>query len=205
MTEEELAAFHEAAHAVVAVCGKWTKLAGPVILHGRGGGDVVMSTDGTAAARALRADPGFSRDVPRLQLIRALLAGPVAERILRDRGRADLSEAELTRASELDYANVFEQIGQLASSAPDLLDRLEAEVRQRLEQPAVWSAVERFAAIVLDRGRLEVDEASAILNRMRLEFGIEPFPDDEASPPSLVSLLLVVAAVLLAAFWLARA
>lgn len=205
MTEDELAAFHEAAHAVVAVCGKWTKLAGPVILHGRGGGDVVMSTDGKAAARALRADPGFSRDVPRLHLIRALLAGPVAERILRDRGQAELSDEAFTRASELDYANVSEQIGRLASSPPDLLDRLEAEVRQRLEQPAVWSAVERFAAILLDRGRLEVDEASAILNRMRLESGIEPFPDDGTSQPSLVSLLLVVAAVLLAAFWLARA
>lgn len=137
MTDDEIAAFHESAHAVFAVFGNWTKLAGPVALNGHGHGDVVMSTDAEAIRRSFHADPGFDRDLPRIELVRSLLAGPIAERILAESGRAELSERDLQSASEGDYAVVAEQLEQLKPLRPGLLPRLEREVRDRLEQPAV--------------------------------------------------------------------
>lgn len=166
MTEDEVGAVHEAAHAVFAVFGPWTRLAGPVILRGPGHGDVVMATDTDAIRRSLEADSGFDRDLPRIHLVRALLAGPIAERLLAQRGRAALSEDDLSDSSQGDYAVVAEQLGALRPPRPDLLARLERDVRWRLEQPSVWSAVERFAAILLDRRSLEAVEASAILEAM---------------------------------------
>ena len=50
MTDDEVGAVHEVAHAVFAVLGEWTKLAGPVVLKGSGYGDVVMATDVEASA-----------------------------------------------------------------------------------------------------------------------------------------------------------
>ena len=179
MSEDEVAAIHEAAHAVFAEFGDWTKLAGPVVLKGPGHGDVVMATDPPAIQRAIAADPGFDRDLPRIHLIRSLLAGPIAERMLVESGRAELGEGELEAACEGDYAVVAEQIDQLDPPRPDLLERLERDVRARLEEPALWSAVERFAAVLLDRRRLEADEAWAILGAMRAEAGIDLSPPGE--------------------------
>ena len=135
MSEGEIVAVHEAAHAVFAAFGEWTRLGGPVVIKGPGYGDVVMATDTKAIRRAIEADPRFDRDLPRIHLIRALLAGPIAERLLAESGRAELSERDLLSTSEDDYAIVAEQIGQLRSPRPGLLARLEREVRQRLEQP----------------------------------------------------------------------
>lgn len=167
MTEDEIAAVHEAAHAVFAVSGEWTKLGGPAALQGPGHGDVIMSTDPEAIRRSIAADPAFDRDLPRIQLIRSLLAGPVAERILLETGRAALGEDELRQASAGDYAVISEQLGQLNPPRPGLLERLEREVRQTLAEPAIWSAVEQFAAILLDRRSLEPNEATAILHGIR--------------------------------------
>jgi hypothetical protein len=173
MTEDEIAAVHEAAHAVFAVFGEWTKLAGPVVLKGPGSGDVVMSTDSEAIGRAIEADHGFDRDLPRIHLVRSLLAGPIAERILADTGRAVLGEDELREASEGDYSVIAEQLGQLDPPRPGLLDILERDVRKRLDQPATWSAVERFAAILIERRRLEPEEAMAILHGIRVESAVD--------------------------------
>jgi len=160
-------AFHEAAHAVVAVFGPWTRLHGPVVLRPPGGGDVRMGTDVEAIGRRLAADPGFDRDLPRIHLVKALLAGPMAERILEARGLARLGDDALAEASEGDYRIVAEQLGQIDPPRPGLLGRLESEVRRELERPATWSAVERFAAILVERRSLEAGEATAILQRMR--------------------------------------
>jgi hypothetical protein len=167
LTEDEVLAVHEAAHAVFAVAGEWTKLAGPIILKGRGDGDVVMSTDTEAIRRSIEADPGFDRDLPRIHLIRSLLAGPMAERILMETGRAALTEQDLREAGRCDYAVVAEQLDQLSPPRPGLLDRLEREVREKLEEPATWSAVERFAATLIERRRLGAQEASAMLGTVR--------------------------------------
>ena len=181
MTDDEVAAVHEAAHAVFAVFGRWTKLAGPVVLRGPGHGDVVMSTDAEAIGRTLGRDPRFDRELPRIQLVRALLAGPTAERILADRGLADLSDEDLSDVSRGDYAVVAEQLGELKPPRPDLLDRLEREVRRRLEQPAIWLAVERFAAVLLERRSLGAEEATAILGEIGKGAGIE-LPADSPKP-----------------------
>lgn len=166
MTEDEIAAVHEAAHAAFALLGKWTKLAGPVVLKGPGCGDVVMSTNVEAIRRSVEADPGFDREMPRIELVRALLAGPIAERMLAERKRAALGEEDLGDSSENDYATVAEQLAALDPPRPGLRQRLEREVRERLKEPAVWSAVERFAAILIERRRLEAEEATAILGLM---------------------------------------
>lgn len=174
MTDDEIAAVHEAAHAVVAMFGEWTKLAGPIILKGRGCGDITMSTDGEAIQRALQADPNFDRDLPRIQLVGALLAGQVAERMLVEKGRARLSDSELSEASEGDCDNISEQLARLDPPRPGLLDQLDRDVRARLGQPAIWSAVEQFAAILLDRRRLEAEEASAILGEIGAKLRLGP-------------------------------
>lgn len=201
MTDDEVAAVHEAAHAVFAVFGEWTKLAGPVVLKPRGCGDVVMSTDGEAIRRTIAADAGFDRDLPRIELVRALLAGPMAERMLVESGRARLTRGELADSSRGDHAVVSDQLARLNPPRPDLLASLEREVRQRLEQPALWSAVVEFALILLDRRRLEVDEASAILHRIGREFGIQVEPVEEMEWLPLVGGLLVLAAAA-CAMWL---
>ena len=167
MSEDEILAVHEAAHAVFAVFGEWTRLAGPVVLKGPGHGDIVMATDIEAIRRTIEADPRFDRDLPRINLIRALLAGPIAERILMETGRAELGEDDLRAASTGDYAVIAEQLAELRPPRPGLLHRLERDVRRRLEQPATWSAVERFAAILLDRRRLEADEAMGLLDDIK--------------------------------------
>jgi hypothetical protein len=166
MTDAEIAAVHEAAHAAFATLGPWTRLAGPVALQRLGEGDVVMGTDGPAIGRALAADPSFDPDLPRLDLVRALLAGPVAERLLVERGKAALTEADLAATSAGDYDVVAEQLACLAAPGPDLA-ALEREVRRRLEEPGLWSLVERFAAILLDRRSLPADEAERVLEALR--------------------------------------
>jgi len=165
MTDEEIAAVHEAAHAVFAVHGPWTRLAGPVALARWGEGDVVMGTDGQAIGRTLAADPGFDLDLPRLDLVRALLAGPLAERLLAERGQASLTEADLAATSAGDYDVVAQQLACLRRPGPDL-DRLEGEVRRRLEEPGLWSLVERFAAILIERRSLTADEAERVLKAL---------------------------------------
>lgn len=202
MTDDEIAAFHEAAHAVFAVIGRWTKLAGPVILHGEGCGDLVISTDVEAVRRSIRFEQGFDRDLPRIQLIRAMLAGPIAEHMLCERGLAGLSEVDLEDAAEVDRANIAAQLDKLAGPRPDLLGRLEREVRETLGRPAVWTVTERFAATLLERGRLEAEEASAILEELRAEQGLDLSWRDARSQPPLFPLFVLVAAVLMAAFWL---
>jgi hypothetical protein len=87
----------------------------------------------------------------------------MAERLLVERGRARLSEAALKDACADDYAVAADQLAFLDPPRPGLIERLEREVRQRLEQPSTWSAIERFAAILLQRRRLEEEEATAIL------------------------------------------
>jgi len=165
MTDEEIAAVHEAAHAVFAMLGPWTRLAGPVALVRWGEGDVVMGTDGQAIGRALAADPGFDLDLPRLDLVRALLAGPAAERLLAERGRAALTEADLAATSAGDYGVAAEQLAALRRPGPDVA-ALEGEVRRRLEEPALWSLVERFAAVLLERRSLTADEAERALKAL---------------------------------------
>jgi len=165
MTDEEIAAVHEAAHAVFAVLGPWTRLHGPVALVRWGEGDVVMGTDGPAIGRTLAADPGFDLDRPRLDLVQALLAGPAAERLLVERGRAALTEADLAATSAGDYGVVAEQLASLRRPGPDLA-ALEREVRRRLEEPGLWSLVERFAAVLLERRSLTAEDAERVLKAL---------------------------------------
>lgn len=168
MTDDEIGAYHEAAHAVFAVFGPWTKLAGPVVLNGPGNGDVVMSTDSEAIRRSTREDPGFDPDLPRIGLMRSLLAGPIAERMLAESGRSDLDERDLRRVCEGDHAVVEAQLEQLRSPRPGLLARLEAEIREQFEHSTVREAIERFAAVLIERRRLEADEATALIEAMRI-------------------------------------
>lgn len=171
MNEDEIAAVHEAAHAVFAAFGPWTRIHGPVTLRPYGTGDIRMSTDVAAISESIRSDPGFDRNLPRLQLIRALLAGPVAERILIERGRALLSEAVVVRAAKGDYENVLDQLDKLDPPGRHLLARLEREVREELERPAVWTTVERFAGVLLERRAMGAEEASAILGKIATKAG----------------------------------
>ena len=166
MNEDEIAAVHEAAHAVFAALGPWTRIHGPVALKGHGAGDIRMSTDVAAIGRRIGSDPRFDRDLPRLHLIRALLAGPLAERILVERGRARLSEALLVESGEGDYENVIDQLDKLDPPGRDRLAQLESEVREVLERPAVWTTVERFAAVLLERRVMGPEEASATIERI---------------------------------------
>ena len=193
MTEDEVAAIHEAAHAVFAEFSQWTRLAGPVILQAPGNGDVVIATDIVAIRRSIEADPGFDRELPRIHLVRCLLAGPIAERILAHSGRAALCDDDLQDASSNDYAIIADQLDQLRPPRPDLLGRLERDVRRRLEQPANWSAVERFAAILIERRRLQANEASEILQKIKAEVPVDvsPLKDERLGRRAALAALLL--------------
>lgn len=189
MDEDEIAAVHEAAHAVFAALGRWTRIHGPVSLKGHGAGDIRMSTDVAAISRTVGSNPRFDRNLPRLQLIRALLAGPVAEKVLVDHGRARLSEALLIEAGEGDYRNVIDQLDKLDPPRRDLLPRLEIEVREALERPAVWTTVEQFAAVLLERRVMDPTEASAAIERIAADAGLSK-PDSKPAGKEIVCALL---------------
>ena len=172
MNEDEIAAVHEAAHAVFAAFSPWTRIHGPVTLKAHGAGDIRMSTDVAAISATIRSGSRFDRNLPRLHLIRSLLAGPVAERILVDRGRAVLSEALRLEAAERDYENIFDQLDKLDPPRRDLLAQLEREVREELERPAVWTTVERFAAVLIERRFMGAEEATAILKTIAADGGL---------------------------------
>ncbi|HEX8480981.1 MAG TPA: hypothetical protein VF650_03675 [Allosphingosinicella sp.] len=172
MDEDEIASVHEAAHAVFAAFSPWTRIHGPVTLKAHGAGDIRMSTDVAAISATIRTDSKFDRNLPRLHLIRSLLAGPVAERILVDRGLARLGKPALIEAAEGDYENIFDQLDKLEPPRRDLLAPLEREVREELERPAVWMTVERFAAVLVRRRTLSAEEASAILKKIAAEAGL---------------------------------
>lgn len=193
MTDDEVAAFHEAAHAAFAAFGPWTRLAGPVALGDEGCGDVVMATDGEAISRTLASNPAFDRDLPRIDLICCLLAGPIAERMLRERGRTEATEGDLGLMCRNDYEVVAEQIAQIDPPRLGLLSRLERDVRLWLEQPAHWAIVERFAAILLERRRLTADEASAILAEIRAATHGEEAPAEEKAGSSRALLFVIMA------------
>jgi hypothetical protein len=200
MSEDEVAAIHEAAHAVFAAFSPCTRIHGPVSLEPGGGGDISMATDVAAIARAAKADPLFDRNLPRLHLIRALLAGPLAERILVARGQARLSEAALAEAREGDYEIIHKQLDLLDPPRPDLLPRLEADVRGALERPPVWASVERFAAILLQRGSIDAQEAEAALKEIAAETGLS-LSRGKVGWRDPVTGLLVAAAAAIAAMW----
>jgi hypothetical protein len=135
-----------------------------------------MATDRRAITATLASNPGFDRELPRLCLIRALLAGPIAERILANRRRARLTECDLVAAGVQDYENVFDQLDKLTPPGRSLLRQLEADVREVLERPAVWSTVERFAAVLLQRRSLGAEEATRILMRAGRQSGLVASP-----------------------------
>jgi hypothetical protein len=180
MSEDEVAAMHEAAHAVFAALGPCIRIHGPVTLDREGGGDVRMSTDAAAIAAAAEADPLFDRTGPRLQLIRALLAGPMAERMLVESGRVRLSETDLAQAFEGDYEVICEQLDALGPRGRALLPGLEADVREALAGPALWATVERFAFILLQRRSIGAQEAESIVKGIAAEAGL-PVPRRQAA------------------------
>lgn len=194
MDEDEIAAVHEAAHAVFAAFSPWTRIHGPVTLKPHGAGDISLSTDVAAIGESIRADPRFERSLPRLNLIRALLAGPAAERILTDRGRARLDETLLVEAAEGDYRNVFDQLDKLDPPERGLLPRLEREVREELERPEVWATVEQFAAVLIERRAIGAEEATAILGKIASEAGLSSPRAKPARKEALRALLAGLAA-----------
>jgi hypothetical protein len=131
-----------------------------------------MSTDVAAIGDSIGSDPRFDRNLPRLHLIRSLLAGPVAERILIDRGRARIGEAVRIEAAEGDYEIIFDQLDKLDPPGRDLLARLEVEVREELERPAVWTTVERFARILIERRFMTAEEATAVIEKIAIDSGL---------------------------------
>jgi hypothetical protein len=200
MRDEEVAAMHEAAHAVFAAFSPWTKLAGPVALGEGASGDVTIGTDVVAISKAMKLIGDFDRGLPRIHLIRALLAGPMVERLLVERGRTDLGEADLLAAGVGDYANVREQMAALSETDDNLLPRLEAEVRHILERPRVWSAIEQFAEILLERRRLEAGEAEAAARRLRGAWWIDVCPVEESAADRRFAAMVLPLFALLAGF-----
>lgn len=72
--------------------------------------------------------------------------------------------------------------------------------------PAHWHAIARFAAILRARRRLEADEATEILRRLRPPDAPVPADPHARADRALGAAVLLLAAVLaLAALWMSRA
>jgi hypothetical protein len=153
------AAFHEAAHAVVAHTSAYFTLAGTVSIQNAGTGfaDIGPSRRKlTAAAKpidaSIDADPQIASE---LAII--LLAGIEGEIIAEEQNttlRADVDR------SEPDICFAVEKL-EAAKVATDL-DVLRGEARERLE--ANWSKVERLAQQLIAQGALPAVDVVDLLN-----------------------------------------
>lgn len=162
MTDDEIAAYHDAAHAAVAYCSEWIELADDLVLLRRGHGDAAVKLDGPALRGAIAADQNFDSDVAREQLIYAFLAGAAAERELVARGLATISEAEILKAASGDYQLAREQLGKLEHAAP--LADYEQAVTDTVRNPVPWCVISKLAEELIERRTIPLAEVQEVID-----------------------------------------
>ena len=164
MTDDEIAAYHEAAHAAVAYCSEWTQLADDLVLLGRGHGDAAVKLNRSALLDAIAADQDFDSDVAREQLIYAFLAGAAAERELVARRLTTISEAEILKAASRDYQLAREQLGKLEQAAP--LVEYEQAVTDTIRNPVPWCVISKLAEELIERRTIPLTEVQEVIDRI---------------------------------------
>lgn len=137
MNDDEIGAFHEASHAVVAIARGWIKLAGDLVLHSGGYGDAAIQFDSRKVRSEMDSNPAFDCNSPRKDFITCLLAGAGVDRELVRRGLATIDAADIAKASTGDYQLARRQLGKLSPPETDLSD-YEREVDKLFGHPVSW-------------------------------------------------------------------
>jgi hypothetical protein len=169
LSREEIA-HHEAGHAVAITAGGWPPLFVELYPHGAiyrhpAQPDAVKSMEaGTVLQHGLGLKPieGLTRADLRAYAL-CSLAGPLAERMLSGDWRA--GTADRTRghhASDERGARVIIEHMTDGQRAADVL-QIQVEIEAKALVKSQWPAIERVAAALLERGRLEGDDVARVV------------------------------------------
>lgn len=164
MTDDEIAAYHEAAHAAVAYCSEWLDVADDLVLLTNGHGDAAVKMDPDAIQKALAEDGDFTGDIARQELIHAFLAGAAVERELVSRGMAAISEVDILSAASTDYECARNVLGKMI--APLSLSDYESGVAMLFKDSIPWCIVEGLAKELLVRRTIPLGEIPTVIDRI---------------------------------------
>lgn len=152
---DRLAAYHEAAHALVAIFGEVIDLAGPVSIDTRGGGAADLRQNNAQILAVLGED--FEPDEVHERFVAAYLAGPLAERLLVQQEGLDVSEAETEHAGRFDKAMAEERLNRM--DKPKALGSY-LNATHNLLAGWVWRGVSEFAEELLVERSLPAERAT---------------------------------------------
>lgn len=162
-TQLELAAYHEAAHSVAVVNDRWHYLCSSVKIAESGHGTAYFQFDNERAKNDVRsAALANLDDVFRKAAILALVGVCAEIRLLEIRGEPAPSFADAAMSSREDTDLARWAIDQMVRPVPleDLVDRALQVTR---ENSKFWCAVEKFAAVLLERRQIPPKEATDLL------------------------------------------
>lgn len=167
-TDDLVAAYHEAGHAVFAVGLDWVELVGPVTIAERGHGEAPVKLD-RAALELANAQGDLDVVGPREDLINCFLAGAAAERRIVELRGLNVTPEETRAAARGDYAAAEIQLKKIAYERP-LLTVLDYEpgVAAFMSGPA-WPIIEQFADELLKCRAMSGAEAVAMIQRLGQE------------------------------------
>lgn len=169
----ELAAYHEAAHAVFTFNDPWHFLCGDVHANEEGHGEAPFALDHEAARNEMATSPDGNADRVFLKAAAIALAGICAEIKLRhERGAPAFDFDEASNASPTDIAYAQQALGSMVKPRP-LSSVAIATQRAISEKPHVWANIERFALLLMDKRRLSADEAVRALQKIETEIRTE--------------------------------
>lgn len=164
MTDDEIAAYHEAAHVAVAHCSEWIEVADDLVLLANGHGDAAVKMDLDAIKKAIAEDHNFTGDIARKELIHALLAGAAVERELVSRRMAAISEADILNAASNDYQCARQVHGKMI--APLSLAEYESAVAILFKNSIAWCVVEGLAKELMVRRTIQLADIPTVIDQI---------------------------------------
>ena len=164
MTDDEIAAYHEAAHVAVAHCSEWIQLADDLVLLANGHGDAAVKMDSDAIQKAIAEDASFTGDIAREELIHAFLAGAAVERELVSRGMAAISDVDILSAASNDYQCARHVLGKMI--APLSLAEYESAVANLFKNSIAWCVVKGLAKELLVRRTIRLADIPTVIDQI---------------------------------------
>ncbi|AKC80657.1 hypothetical protein XB05_19380 [Xanthomonas arboricola] len=141
----ELAAYHEAAHAVFTFNDRWHFLCGDVHANEAGHGEARFALNNEAARNEMATSHDRTADRVFLKAAVIALVGICAKiKLCHERGAAAFDFDEASNASPTDITYARQALGHMVNPQPFSIVAI-ATQRAISEQPHLWANIERFA------------------------------------------------------------